>query len=151
MRRMLCFVLLFVLAGCSGWKVAYAPVSLNTPDQNTAQVVVIRNMTYFAGQVGRMKKIWVVAVDDHNYASLRPGQYTMFPVSVNKGHEIGVKRYDLWWHDTKIPVALEPGQRYYFLARVDTDQNTVGIKQINAEEGKAWMAKSRYVQVANPK
>lgn len=151
MHRMLCFMLLFVLTGCSGWNVVYAPVPLNTSNQETAEVVVIRDMTYFSGQLGKSQDNWVIAVDNRNYAGLRPGQYTMFPVSVDKSHHLAVKHYDIWWHDSKIQVILEPGQRYYYLVGVTEDHLSAGIKQISAEEGQAWVAKSHYVQVANPK
>ncbi|MEJ2689783.1 MAG: hypothetical protein P8130_07510 [Deltaproteobacteria bacterium] len=150
MRKMLCFMVLFLLGGCSSWNVAYAPVPTNSTDQDTAEVVVIRDMTCFAGQAGKMDDNWLVAVDGHSYVGLRAGQYTMFAVSTDKAHEVGVKRHDVWWHDTKIPVILEPGNRYFYLAGV-ADLYSAGIKQITEEEGKAWMAKNRYIQVANPK
>ena len=150
MRKMLCLMLLLGLSGCSSWNVAYAPVPLHTADLDTAEVVVIRDMTYFAGTIGKMDDNWVVAVDDHAYAGLRPGQYTMFSVSADKAHEIGIKRHDVWWQDTKVPTILEPGKRYYYLARV-ADMTSVGFDAITPEEGQAWVGKSRYVQVANPK
>lgn len=150
MRKMLFFILLFGLAGCSSWNVAYAPVPLHTADKDAAEVVVIRDMTYFSGTIGKMDNTWVVDVDDHAYAGLRPGQYTMFAVSTDKAHKVGVKRHDVWWQDTSVPVILEPGQQYYYLARV-ADPTSVGFNEISPEEGRAWVAKSHYVQVANPK
>ncbi len=149
MRTMFSLLMLFVLAGCSSWNISYAPVPLNTSDQEAAEVVVIRDATYFAGEIGKRDNDWVVAVDDQPYAVLGTGQYTMFPVSVGKAHDVGIKRHDVWWHDSKVAVNLEPGRRYFYLAGV-ADLYSAGIKEISAEEGQAWMAKSRYVQVANP-
>lgn len=150
MRRMLCFMLLFVLAGCSSKNVAFDPVPLNTKAPEVAEVVVIRDLTYFYGQDDTNKGGWVVALDDRNYSRLLPGQYTIFPVPTGEPHSISVKRWDVWWHKEQIQALLEPGKRYYYLTGVG-DLYSTGLHQVEEEEGRAWMVKSNYVQVTRPR
>ena len=150
MRKMFWFMLLVLLAGCSTSTIVYDPVALSSGDPETAEMVVIRDATYFPGQLDSTQDHWVVAVDGRNYAGLGFGQYTKFQASAGEAHELAVKRQDIWWHKEILPVLLEPGKKYYYLTGVK-DHTMVGITQISEEEGQAWMARSSYVQVSNPK
>lgn len=150
MRRIFCFMLLLLLSGCSTRNIVYDPVALHSGDPETAEVVVIRDATYFPGQIDSTQDHWVVAMDGRNYAGLGIGQYTLFQASAGVAHELAVKRQDIWWHEEKVPVLFEPGKRYYYLTGVK-DHTVVGVTRITEEEGQAWMSRSRYVQVRNPK
>ena len=149
MRKFLCFILLLVLSGCTSWNIAFDPVSLRNRTTDDAEVVVIRDLTRFSGTAGTTLDRWVVGLDGHHYGELRPGQYTIFAVPTDEAHNLEVKRWDVWWHVASAPVIFEPGRRYYFLVGV-SDLFSSGLLAISEEQGRAWMAKSRYVQVNKP-
>jgi len=140
--------LLAVMAGCSSRNLAFDPVSLRNPKSESAEVVVIREPTRFMGQKGSASDRWVVGVDGRNIGELLPGQYTFFSVPTNDPHAMEIKRWDMWWHKASLPVILEPGKRYYYVVGV-FDLFSSGISATSEEQGKAWMAKSRYVPVKN--
>jgi len=151
MRRLLCFVLLVLLSsGCSSRNLAYDPVPIKNRAPDAAEVVVIRDLTRFAGQEDTAMDRWVVGLDGRNYGELRPGQYTIFPVPTEQAYSLEVKRWDVWWHVASLPVIFEPGKRYYYLAGV-SDLFSAGLSPLSEEEARAWLAKSRYVPVNNPK
>jgi len=140
--------MLVVLAGCSSRNLAFDPVSLRNSNSDTAEVVVIREPTRFMGQKGKASDRWIVGVDGRNIGELLPGQYTFFTVPTGDTHEMAIKRWDVWWHEASLPVVLEPGKRYYYVVGV-FDLFSSGISATSAEQGRAWMAKSRYVPVKN--
>ena len=146
MRNLLCFILLVMLTGCN---IAFDPVSLRNRTPDDAEVVVIRDLTCFSGQAGTAMDRWVVGLDGRNYGELLPGQYTLFSVPTDAAHSLEVKHWDVWWHEESVPVLFEPGNRYYYLVGV-SDPFSTAISAISEEQARAWMAKSRYVQVNKP-
>ena len=139
-KILLLFCAALIFAGCAGPKAHLQPVTV-AEGKTAAEVVVIRDMTYYLKDFEGNVDPWVVAIDGTGIAELWMGEYTSFRVEAGRSHTLTIRRWDTWWQDVDEPFVFEPGEKYYFLASAGTF--AVKISRLDPEQGMVWVDHSR--------
>lgn len=138
---LLCTALIF--AGCAAPQAHLQPITVDDEGSGaTAEVVVIRDMSYYLKDFNGNVDPWVVAIDGNSVAELWMGEYTTFRVEAGRSHTVTIRRWDTWWQDVDEKWIPLKGEKYYFLSSAGTF--AVKISRLPPEQGKVWTDHSKF-------